>query len=709
MFEYYFPSNTALITYLVTNPLVRGQGSGIFLGINAWGVMKSLAKKHGHPNPHIIFCEVNDPALISDSEDSLSPLARLRAFQQMGVRHMEKFKYTQPALEGRSERGRDMMLAVVVGPMTPRDEATGASYVETAHVKAFLHDFYSDLGVENLESDKDFQEMMSCLAGKDRVLLRDFDLSRFKPASKKKKESVVVAPLAASSVPVHIVVIGAGLAGLACARMLRDAGFHVTIIEGRNRTGGRIYTGRTFDTRIDLGAAWLHGLEGNPLAEFALANLPDLKMYKNNDQAILLYDRSGALIEPNVVFESYMKFTQLLETLQAEFNPENKDTDADANAADNFESWKRTQPKVAESLQEALKKLYAKHASLHYTSAQEKTVMNFMFSQLESLQGTSMNNLNARDYAHGIEYDGGDNIVHSGFQNVTMMLAQGLDNLHLGHKVERVEYKTKRKSEAPAAAAASSAASSSAPKATLQSLPQVRVFTEKNSLAPIDCHGVVVTSSIGVLQAGMTRFVPELPAWKQDSIRNIGSGLFNKCVLRFDKTFWPASADYIGYNYGSDPPSQEDLSLDAVHAARSNSWFVNYEPVSHVPILIAMMTGPLAEHMETQPDSVVVAEMMRRLRVMFPDAPAQPVDALVTRWGADPYAKGSYSYLKKGGSILDFEAVGAPVDDALFWAGEHTSTDRFGYADGAYVSGQREAKRIINMYAHLGAQPKSKL
>lgn len=356
----------------MTNPLVRGQGSGIFLGINAWGVMKQLAKKHGHANPHIIFCEVNDPALISDSEDSLSPLARLRAFQQMGVRHMEKFKYTQPALEGRSERGRDMMLAVVVGPMTPRDEATGASYVESSHVKAFLQDFYSDLGVDNLDTDKDFQEMMSCLEGRDRVLLRDFDLSRFKPANKKKQESLVVAPVKASSIPVHIVVVGAGLAGLACARMLRDAGFHVTIVEGRNRTGGRIYTGRSFDTRIDLGAAWLHGLDGNPLAEFALANLPDLKMYKNNDQAILLYDRSGTLIEPNVVFESYMKFTQLLETLQGEYNPENKDTDDDA--PDNFESWKRTQPKVQESLQEALKKLYAKHASLHYTSPQEKTV-----------------------------------------------------------------------------------------------------------------------------------------------------------------------------------------------------------------------------------------------------------------------------------------------------------------------------------------------
>jgi hypothetical protein len=59
VFEYYFPSNTALITYLVTNPAVRGQGSGIFLGINAWGIMQQQAKRHGHAHPHVIFCEVS--------------------------------------------------------------------------------------------------------------------------------------------------------------------------------------------------------------------------------------------------------------------------------------------------------------------------------------------------------------------------------------------------------------------------------------------------------------------------------------------------------------------------------------------------------------------------------------------------------------------------------------------------------------------------
>ncbi len=68
-----------------------------------------------------------------------------------------------------------------------------------------------------------------------------------------------------------IAVVGAGAAGLGCARVLADAGRTVTVVEARDRIGGRVWTIDHEGTPLDLGASWIHGVENNPLAELAAA------------------------------------------------------------------------------------------------------------------------------------------------------------------------------------------------------------------------------------------------------------------------------------------------------------------------------------------------------------------------------------------------------------------------------------------------------
>ncbi|MCA9905800.1 MAG: FAD-dependent oxidoreductase, partial [Anaerolineae bacterium] len=57
-----------------------------------------------------------------------------------------------------------------------------------------------------------------------------------------------------------VIVVGAGAAGLAAARLLQDAGLEVCVLEARDRIGGRIWTANDFaDFPVELGAEFIHG------------------------------------------------------------------------------------------------------------------------------------------------------------------------------------------------------------------------------------------------------------------------------------------------------------------------------------------------------------------------------------------------------------------------------------------------------------------
>src|SRR5580704_13312090 len=81
-----------------------------------------------------------------------------------------------------------------------------------------------------------------------------------------------------------IVVIGAGVAGLAAARHLTAAGRHVLILEARGRLGGRVVTVRDAlsPLPIELGAEFVHGLHPELWRIIDSARLPVMDVIGGN-------------------------------------------------------------------------------------------------------------------------------------------------------------------------------------------------------------------------------------------------------------------------------------------------------------------------------------------------------------------------------------------------------------------------------------------
>ncbi len=111
-----------------------------------------------------------------------------------------------------------------------------------------------------------------------------------------------------------VLVIGAGIAGLAAAKRLKENGFIVTILEAQDRVGGRLRTDRSLGVAFDEGASWIHGINGNPIT--VLAEQAGMKTAFSDDESILSYDLNQVLRSDAVYADAEDEFYTVLETLK---------------------------------------------------------------------------------------------------------------------------------------------------------------------------------------------------------------------------------------------------------------------------------------------------------------------------------------------------------------------------------------------------------
>uniref|UniRef100_A0A8C8UH30 Spermine oxidase n=1 Tax=Peromyscus maniculatus bairdii TaxID=230844 RepID=A0A8C8UH30_PERMB len=139
----------------------------------------------------------------------------------------------------------------------------------------------------------------------------------------------------------RVVVIGAGLAGLAAARALLQQGFtDVTVLEASRHIGGRVQSVRLGRATFELGATWIHGSHGNPVYHLAEANglleettdgersVGRISHYSKNGVACYLTNRGRRI--PKDVVEEFSDLYNEVYNLTQEFFRHGKPVNAES-------------------------------------------------------------------------------------------------------------------------------------------------------------------------------------------------------------------------------------------------------------------------------------------------------------------------------------------------------------------------------------------
>ncbi|KAK7382971.1 hypothetical protein VNO78_28636 [Psophocarpus tetragonolobus] len=481
-----------------------------------------------------------------------------------------------------------------------------------------------------------------------------------------------------------VIVIGAGPAGLTAARHLQRQGFPVTVLEARSRIGGRVFTDHSsLSVPVDLGASIITGVE----ADVATERRPDpsslicaqlgLELTVLNSDCPLYDTVTGQKVPADMD-----------EALEAEYN--SLIDDMVLVVAQKGEQAMRMS--LEEGLEYALKiRRMARSESSEETeqnnsadvpfdskrdstvekkldeeilSSQERRVMDWHFAHLEYgcaalLKDVSLPYWNQDDVYGG--FGGAHCMIKGGYSSVVESLGEGL-TVHLNHVVTNVSYGIKEPGQSN----------------------KVKVSTSNGSEFIGDA--VLVTVPLGCLKAETIQFSPALPPWKYSSVQRLGFGVLNKVALEFPSVFWDDAVDYFG-------ATAEERS------SRGHCFmFWNVRKTVGAPVLIALVVGKAAIDGQNLSSFDHVNHALKVLRKLFgEDSVPDPVAYVVTDWGRDPFSYGAYSYVAVGASGEDYDILGRPVENCLFFAGEATCKEHPDTVGGAMMSGLREAVRIIDI------------
>lgn len=438
-----------------------------------------------------------------------------------------------------------------------------------------------------------------------------------------------------------VVIIGAGMAGLAAARELGRRGLAVCILEARDRIGGRVFSqhDQACDVPIELGAEFIHG---RPREIFDLIDEAGLQVSEVAGDNWCVSEgrlRSCAFLSD---------VDQILEELDVSLPDESFLAFLDRRFGDpKTKRQKETKDRAisyVSGFNAADPGLVGVHWLVEGIEAEKKIQGDHTFR-----------------FPHG--YQELVNVFRQDIKRhaVDLRLSTVVDNLRWG-----------------------------AGRSTL-------TCRDSGGTVIVEAPQIVITLPLSLLKApvgteGAVEFIPQLPPQKRQAVEKLEMGKVIRVSLRFRERFWEG-----GQTSRSTGKNLSRMSFLFSEDEWFPTWWTTMPETS--PVVTGWAPFRSAERLSGQSSSFVVEQAIGTLSRLLGPSP-QEIDGLLAAayfhdWQSDPFSRGAYSYGKVASDGAQ-QALANAVENVLFFAGEATDiTGHNGTVHGAIASGLRAARQVL--------------
>jgi monoamine oxidase len=452
-----------------------------------------------------------------------------------------------------------------------------------------------------------------------------------------------------------VVIVGAGLAGLAAARDVVAAGKSALVLEARKRVGGRTLNQPIGGGEvIEVGGQWI-GPTQDALA--ALAKDVGVGTYKTFNEGDNVYYRNGVLLpyststpvfgavppDPSGAADAQQAIVRL-DDMANQVPRESPWTAASAREWDGqtAETWKRNNVTTDNGR-------FLLDVGIEAVFAAEPRDLSLLFLLFyiagagnETTPGTFERLINTAGGAQESRFVGGSQLV-------SIKVAKQLGKrVLLGAPARRIT----------------------------QAADGVRVDCDGGMVA----RGKQVIVAMAPSLAGRIEYEPALPALRDQLTQRVPNGSVIKCEAVYDKPFW-RDAGLTGQAVSDASPVR--ITFD------------NTPPDGSPGVLLGFIEGSAAREYGPKSASERRTAVLNNFATYFGDKALHPTAYYEKNWSTEEYTRGGYTGFMPPGVLLDYGAAMREPVGRIHWAGTETATIWAGYMDGAVRSGQRAAKEAV--------------